>query len=114
MGRGVLRRRRYSHEEIRKTMATQKNQPDENDIHPSPASIARDAGLKHISDEMPGYSRRRQGKGFSYHDADGKLLSGKERERISALAIPPAWTDVWISPSAKGHIQAARRDNCGD
>lgn len=94
-------------------MATTNEQSDENDIHPPSEAIAREAGLTYISDEMPGYSRRRRGKGFSYHDAEGKLLSGKERERISALAIPPAWTDVWISPSAKGHIQATGRDEAG-
>jgi DNA topoisomerase-1 len=94
-------------------MATTKEQSDESDIHPSSEAIAREAGLTYVSDETPGYRRRRRGKGFSYHDVKGKLLSGTERERITDMAIPPAWSDVWISASAKGHIQATGRDEAG-
>ena len=75
---------------------------------------ARDAGLVYVSDEMPGISRRRSGHGFSYHDSSGRLISDrKEIARIKALAIPPAWKDVWICSTARGHIQATGRDARG-
>lgn len=81
---------------------------------PEPAQTARTAGLKHIEPNGDGISRRRRGKGFSYHAADGSLIEDEAvRERIAALAIPPAWTDVWISPHPKGHLQATGRDAAG-
>ena len=62
----------------------------------------------------PGYTRRRAGRGFVYHDCDGKRLSDAEAlERIRALAIPPAWRDVWICPWPGGHIQALGTDDAG-
>jgi len=62
----------------------------------------------------PGYGRRRSGKGFAYLDRDGKpLTDAGEVERIKALVIPPAWTDVWISPDPRGHIQATGVDAAG-
>ena len=68
-------------------------------------------GLTYCSDERPGLSRTRSGSGFSYHDAKGELIRDKAViERINHLAIPPAWTDVWICPRATGHIQATGRD----
>jgi DNA topoisomerase-1 len=68
-------------------------------------------GLTYCSDENPGLSRSRSGSGFSYHDAKGALLRDKAViARIQHLAIPPAWTDVWICPRATGHIQATGRD----
>lgn len=73
---------------------------------------AASAGLRYVSDERPGITRRRAGKGFSYKDPDGKTIRDQKlRERIEALAIPPAWTDVWICPSTTGHIQATGRDD---
>ena len=74
---------------------------------------AEAAGLSYVSDARPGITRRRQGKGFSYRWPDGSLVSERERERIAALAIPPAWTDVWICPRPDGHIQATGRDDRG-
>jgi DNA topoisomerase I len=75
---------------------------------------AADAGLRYVSDEGPGIRRRRRGKGFSYERPDGRVITSKaERERIAAIAIPPAWTDVWISPVANGHILATGRDARG-
>lgn len=82
-------------------------------IAPPPELSAREAGLRYVCDDHPGFTRRRRGKGFSYHDTEGKLLKGKERERIALLVIPPAWTDVWISPWKNGHIQATGRDEAG-
>jgi DNA topoisomerase-1 len=71
-------------------------------------------GLNYASDETPGISRTRNGDGFSYHDAKGALIRDEAViERINHLAIPPAWTDVWICPRATGHIQATGRDAKG-
>jgi DNA topoisomerase-1 len=68
-------------------------------------------GLSWCSDEAPGIRRRRAGKGWSYRDAkDQPIKDPKVLDRIRALAIPPAWTDVWICPKANGHIQATGRD----
>ena len=67
-----------------------------------------------MSDDRPGIRRKRSGKGWSYSGPDGKLI--RERDvlnRIRALAIPPAWTDVWISPLEDGHLQATGRDARG-
>jgi len=61
----------------------------------------------------PGWTRRRQGSGFSYLDQDGGTLSGADRERCEALVLPPAWEDVWICPDERGHIQAIGRDGAG-
>ncbi|HLS47072.1 MAG TPA: hypothetical protein VK012_01045 [Gemmatimonadales bacterium] len=75
---------------------------------------AREAGLRYVSDGKPGIRRRRAGKGFSYLDPDGRTIRDAETlARIRGLAIPPAWTDVWICPSPKGHIQATGRDARG-
>jgi DNA topoisomerase-1 len=61
----------------------------------------------------PGIRRRRRGKGFSYHHEDGTAVGDDERARIVALAVPPAWTDVWICPWPDGHIQAVGTDSAG-
>ena len=63
-----------------------------------------------MSDDKPGISRRKRGKGFSYRDAQGKPVAARRVAEIKALAIPPAWTDVWICPSPNGHLQATGRD----
>lgn len=75
---------------------------------------ARAARLEYARLERPGYSRRRRGRGFTYHDTRGRLINTPaELERIRKLAIPPAWSEVWISPSARAHIQATGRDARG-
>jgi len=61
----------------------------------------------------PGIRRQRSGRGFAYRDAKGDPVDDATRERIVALAIPPAWTDVWISPHANGHVQATGVDVAG-
>jgi DNA topoisomerase I len=77
-------------------------------------SSAEEAGLRYINDLTPGISRRRAGRGFSYTDPQGVTVRDPETiARIRALAIPPAWTDVWICPSARGHLQATGRDARG-
>jgi DNA topoisomerase-1 len=79
-----------------------------------PKDAAESAGLKYVSDTRPGIRRRKSGKGFTYLRADGSKLSEPPLlRRLKALAIPPAWTDVWISPVADGHIQATGRDAKG-
>jgi DNA topoisomerase-1 len=71
-------------------------------------------GLVYHPDREPGFSRQRRGKRFSYRDAEGRLIRDPdERARIAAIAIPPAWEDVWISPHANGHLQATGRDARG-
>ena len=68
-------------------------------------------GLTYCSDDNPGLKRTPAGDGFAYHDAQGRLVrDAKALDRIRSLAIPPAWTDVWICPRATGHIQATGRD----
>lgn len=80
----------------------------------TPEAAAREAGLRYVSDTGPGIRRRRSGTGFSYRDADGRLLRDKTTlQRLRSLAIPPAWTEVWICPRADGHIQATGRDARG-
>jgi DNA topoisomerase-1 len=75
---------------------------------------ARAAGLTYVNDAAPGLARRRSGTGFSYKDADGVLVrDAATLRRIRSLAIPPAWTSVWICPDPKGHIQATGRDARG-
>jgi DNA topoisomerase-1 len=72
---------------------------------------AEDAGLRYVSDEQPGFSRKRKGEEFEYFDTKGKPIRDEQRLlRIQRLTIPPAWTDVWICPSPNGHIQATGRD----
>lgn len=60
-----------------------------------------------------GYRRVRTGRGFRYVDADGSALPADERERVTALVIPPAWKDVWICANPNGHIQATGIDDAG-
>lgn len=80
----------------------------------NPRDAAETAGLRYVSDTRPGIQRKRTGRGFTYTMADGSRLSDAEAaRRISRLAIPPAWTDVWICPSADGHVQATGRDARG-
>jgi DNA topoisomerase-1 len=76
--------------------------------------VARDAGLRYATDTSPGFTRHRRGRGFSYHDRDGVTIRDRATlARIRALAIPPAWTDVWICPWPTGHLQASGRDARG-
>jgi DNA topoisomerase I len=79
-----------------------------------PRDAAESAGLRYVSDTRPGIRRKKAGKGFTYTSADGsRLFEPDLLKRIKALAIPPAWADVWICPFANGHIQATGRDARG-
>jgi DNA topoisomerase-1 len=74
-------------------------------------AAAAEAGLRYVSDNSAGYRRKTNGEHFKYLDTHGKPIRDEERIlRIKRLAIPPAWTDVWICPSPAGHIQATGRD----
>ena len=83
-------------------------QPDDPELH------AEEAGLLYINDDQPGVTRRRAGKGFAYIGPSGRRITDADRIAwFKGLAIPPAWTDVWISPIRRGHIQATGRDARG-
>lgn len=80
----------------------------------TPDRHAEVVGLVYVSDEEPGITRSRRGTGWSYRDRDGEVIpDGPERDRIKALAIPPAWTEVWICPEPTGHLQATGYDEAG-
>jgi DNA topoisomerase I len=75
---------------------------------------ARAAGLRYIDPAVPGFRREKHGDKFRYFDANGKQITDDETLiRIKHLVIPPAWTDVWISPISNGHLQAVGRDARG-
>jgi DNA topoisomerase-1 len=79
-----------------------------------PKRLARLARLAYVSDSEPGYTRRRNGIGFYYHNVrGGKLRDRRQIRRIERLAIPPAWTGVWICRLPNGHLQATGRDDRG-
>src|SRR6266852_923692 len=79
-----------------------------------PAEAARVARLHYVADSVPGITRRRSGKGSAYRDAQGRTIrDAATLARIKALAVPPAWTAVWISADPRGHLQATGRDDRG-
>jgi DNA topoisomerase IB len=88
--------------------------PDNVETIIDPKDAAESAGLRYVSDARPGIGRKTAGTGFSYTRADGSKLTERDvLKRIEALAIPPAWTDVWVCPFVDGHIQATGRDAKG-
>ena len=79
-----------------------------------PYQSAKIAGLRYVTAEAPGIRRRRSGTGFVYVNTDGTKVHDKDvLTRIRSLVIPPAWTDVWICASPKGHLQAVGFDARG-
>jgi len=83
-------------------------QTDDPELH------AEEAGLRYLTDDGPGVRRRRAGRGFVYLGPDGRQITDPDRVAwFKRLAIPPAWTDVWISPIKRGHLQATGRDARG-
>jgi DNA topoisomerase I len=83
---------------------------------PSPAegeAFARRLGLTYTSFDRPGIRRVRRGRGWSFTGPDGARVEGVDRDRCLALAIPPAWQEVWICPTADGHLQASGFDEAG-
>ncbi len=84
------------------------------DLPSDSIEAAKSAGLRYVSDQRPGISRRRAGKGFRYLSPDGKpVRDSTVLDRIKALAIPPAYRDVWICTDPRGHLQATGRDAKG-
>ncbi|MBA2776451.1 MAG: DNA topoisomerase IB [Chloroflexia bacterium] len=76
--------------------------------------LLRREGLRHVNDRKPGFTRTKRGTGWSFHNADGALIADKDEiQRIRSIAVPPAWTDVWICPWPTGHIQATGLDARG-
>ena len=77
-------------------------------------AAARRAGLRYVSDGASGITRRRVGTGWAYYTPDGSRITDRRaRKKLNSLAIPPAWTSVWICPDPEGHIQATARDARG-
>ena len=88
--------------------------PSDLELAPDPQQLARQAGLRYVLDSVPGFGRRRCGKGFVYTDEKGKPLKDEAHlTRITSLVIPPAWQEVWICPFPKGHLQVTGRDEKG-
>jgi DNA topoisomerase-1 len=77
----------------------------------TPEELAKFARLRYVTDQDPGYARRRRGSGFVYLDHRGRRVGAAKVARVEQLAIPPAWRDVWICRYANGHLQATGRDS---
>jgi DNA topoisomerase-1 len=79
-----------------------------------PIITAKAVGLRYVSDSTPGYTRKKAGKGWSYYDGEGKIVKDKDLiTRFNKLVIPPAYTNVWISPYENGHLQFTGTDAAG-
>ncbi len=84
------------------------------DVVTDPEEAAEEAGLRYVSDDKPGYTRKKKGKDFQFFDTSGKRIKDENRLlRIRRLAIPPAYKDVWICPTGNGHLQATGIDARG-
>jgi len=80
----------------------------------APEELARIASLRYVLDEEPGFTRAVNGKGFVYQNEQGVRVRDKRQlARFDTLAIPPAWTEVWICRFADGHLQATGHDDRG-
>lgn len=89
-----------------------KKQTISDDLRHDYERLARRANLRYVSDDEPGFTRRRCGRGFSYRDATGNTVKCKKlRARFEALVIPPMWSQVWICRDDKGHLQSTGRDD---
>jgi DNA topoisomerase I len=75
--------------------------------------LAVEAGLRIVDPDEPGHRRIRRGRGFQFVDRRGRTLAGPERRRLAALAVPPAWTDVWLAPWPDAHLLAVGTDDAG-
>ena len=94
-------------------MPNDANEIEEFDLS-DPVAAARAARLRYVSDKRPGIRRTRDGDGFVFHDVNGQLITDERNlDRIRKLAIPPAYTDVWICRDPRGHLQAVGRDARG-
>lgn len=99
------------HAIAKKVPKEKKSKTAELKVLTDPEEAAEEAGLRYVSDDQPGYTRKAKGDNFEYFDLEGKPIRDEQRLlRLKRLAIPPAYTDVWICPTANGHIQATGRD----
>ena len=88
--------------------------PDSLENIVDPQDAAEAAGLVYVNDEKPGITRKLAGESFEFYGPNGrKIIDEKVIGRIRKLAVPPAYTDVWICPKANGHVQATGRDAKG-
>ncbi|MBW4889488.1 DNA topoisomerase IB [Mucilaginibacter sp. HMF5004] len=79
-----------------------------------PKITAKAVGLRYISDSAPGYTRKPAKNGFNFYDPDGRIVKSKELiRRFTKLVIPPAYTNVWISPYENGHLLFTGKDAAG-
>ena len=93
-------------------MAKLDDQTTTQDVRHDYEYLAGLANLRYVSDNEPGFTRRRWGRGFTYKDATGKTVTDKAlRQRFDALVIPPMWSEVWICQDDKGHLQSTGRDD---
>jgi DNA topoisomerase-1 len=91
--------------------STKKPRKEKKTIATESEEAAEEAGLRYVSDDRPGYTRKAKGDDFEYFDTEGKPIRDEQRLlRIKRIGIPPAYTDVWICPSPNCHIQATGRD----
>ena len=96
------------------TLPRSRRRPRLRRIALDPGEAADAAQLRYVSDSRPGIQRLRHGRAFRYAGLDGQAVRDLPTlRRIRSLAIPPAWTQVWICPVAHGHIQAVGRDARG-
>ena len=92
----------------------EKKKIDDLEIVTDPEEAAEEAGLRYVSDDQPGYTRKAKGDDFEFFDTTGKKITDETRVlRIKRLAVPPAYKDVWICPKANGHLQATGIDARG-
>ena len=83
-------------------------------LYDDPQQCAQLAKLRYVSTDEPGMTRLKRGKGFTYRDADGATIADLQvRDRLTKIAIPPAWRNVWICPAEDGHIVAIGEDEKG-
>ncbi|MDQ2658962.1 MAG: DNA topoisomerase IB, partial [Verrucomicrobiota bacterium] len=95
-------------------LAREKKKIADLEIVTDPVEAAEEAGLRYVSDDKPGYTRKAKGDDFEYFDTSGKKITDEAKlVRIRRLAVPPAYTDVWICPTGNGHLQATGRDARG-
>jgi DNA topoisomerase-1 len=110
----ATRQRRWRRVDPKRLKRSRKVSAPAPEVISDPVESAEAAGLRYVSDTQPGIRRKKAGKGFTYVGTDGKTIrDAKELARIRSLAVPPAYTDVWICPSPNGHIQATGRDARG-
>ena len=96
------------------TLSDEKQKIADLEIVTDAEEAAEEAGLRYVSDDQPGYMRKPKGDDFEYFDTKGNRIADETRLlRIRRLAIPPAYTDVWICPTPNGHLQATGRDARG-